>query len=148
MIISFIASFHTLLGVYLLNHKNKWGWPIAAAGNFWWMWVALHPSPMPVWGLFANSLVMLAFNLRGFVLWNRTIPLDKPGFRTYIGISEYDTAATIIAESAGSSVSGCCGEVASCCQTSGAECPYCGDAQDSRAAGRSEGCGCELGQAE
>lgn len=63
-----LAMALSLLAVYLLGNKNKWGFIYFIASNSLWLWVGFM---MDSFGIIAGNLVFLVLNTRGYLRWVR-----------------------------------------------------------------------------
>ena len=75
-IISYIATFLSLLGNVFIVRKSKWGFIIWTAGNIAWIWVDIHI------GLYSQIVMMAVYsmlNIWGLIEWGR----DKDMQRLY-----------------------------------------------------------------
>lgn len=57
----------SLLSMYMLGNKNKWGFLVFAASNVVWIYLGL--VPMESIGMALGNLIFLVINIRGFLSW-------------------------------------------------------------------------------
>ena len=65
----------SLLAVYLLGNKNKFGFVSFILANL--LWVFLGFTLINSLGIAIGNLVFLVMNIRGFLSWNKTAQNEK-----------------------------------------------------------------------
>lgn len=66
--IDWVAMALSLLAVYLLGHKNQFGFVSFMVSNVLWVIVGVLANSVGIW---AGNLVFLGLNLRGYLRWRR-----------------------------------------------------------------------------
>jgi nicotinamide riboside transporter PnuC len=62
------ACFFTLVNVWLLAEKNRYGWLFGIAGNLLWVLYAVWPTWQPP--LVVLNTLFLGLNARGYYKWS------------------------------------------------------------------------------
>ena len=75
--LDWLAMALSLLSVYLLGNKNRFGFLVFAAANSTWIFLGL--TWMTSLGIAVGNLVFLFMNIRGFVNWGRQGGPAPPG---------------------------------------------------------------------
>jgi hypothetical protein len=73
--LDWLAMGLSLLAVYLLGNKNKFGFISFILANF--LWVILGFSLINSLGIAIGNLVFLIMNIRGYLSWNKTSQNEK-----------------------------------------------------------------------
>lgn len=63
----------SLLSVYMLGNKNKWGFIVFAISNLIWIFLGL--AWMDSLGMAVGNFIFMIINIRGFIHW---LEPDKP----------------------------------------------------------------------
>ncbi len=72
--LDWIAMGTSLLAVYLLGQKNRWGFACFLVSNA--LWIAVG-SLAGSWGILTGNVVFFGLNVRGFVKW-KAVPAAQP----------------------------------------------------------------------
>lgn len=73
--LDWLAMGLSLLAVYLLGNKNKFGFISFILANL--LWVILGFSLINSLGIAIGNLVFLIMNIRGYLSWNKTTQNEK-----------------------------------------------------------------------
>ena len=66
--LDWIAAVFALVGVYVIGHRNKYGFLICMVSGLLWCIVAAHTR---VYGLYLEVLPLFAVNLHNFNKWRK-----------------------------------------------------------------------------
>jgi len=69
LFVSIWASVQTLLGMYLLSNKNRWGFAVSLFGQIPWVLLATLAE---TYGTYLLSAAMIYVNIRGWFKWRTT----------------------------------------------------------------------------
>lgn len=69
--LDWLAMGLSLLAVYLLGNKNRWGFISFIVANFIWLYVGMFM--MQSYGIALGNFVFLILNTRGLYEWNKEV---------------------------------------------------------------------------
>ena len=72
--LDWLAMGLSLLAVYLLGNKNKYGFVSFSVANATWIFLGF--VFMNSLGIGIGNIVFLVMNIRGFISWNKTKPAN------------------------------------------------------------------------
>jgi len=64
-----ITGFLSILAIYLLGNKNRWGWVAQFINQFFWLYIVFHKE---LWGLLPVIIVITYLSIRNFIIWSKS----------------------------------------------------------------------------
>ena len=74
--LDWLGIFMSLVSVYMLGNKNKWGFIIFALSNVIWIYLGL--MMMSSVGMAVGNFIFMVINIRGFIHWGKMEENHKP----------------------------------------------------------------------
>ncbi len=75
-LLDWLGIFMSLVSVYMLGNKNKWGFIIFALSNVIWIYLGL--MMMSSVGMAVGNFIFMVINIRGFIHWGKMEENHKP----------------------------------------------------------------------
>ena len=75
-LLDWLGIFMSLVSVYMLGNKNKWGFIVFALSNVIWIYLGL--IMMSSVGMAVGNFIFMVINIRGFIHWGKMDDDHKP----------------------------------------------------------------------
>ena len=75
-LLDWLGIFMSLISVYMLGNKNKWGFIVFAISNVIWIYLGL--MMMSSVGMAVGNFIFMVINIRGYIHWGKMANEDRP----------------------------------------------------------------------